>query len=370
MSSQLFTAFPLAALSLANRIVISPMCQYSAENGSATDWHMLHLGHLALSGAGLLMIEATAVEAAGRITFGDLGLYSDDNAAALDRVVRACRRYGKAAIGIQLAHAGRKASARVPWEGGGSLTAAAGAWPTAAPSAVPHDDGWQTPKELDRAGMARIAAAHAAAARRALALGIDLVELHSAHGYLLHEFLSPLANHRTDCYGGSRENRMRFPLEVAASLRQAWPRDRPLGARLSATDWVDGGFSPDDAVAYAAALESLGFDYVCVSSGGFAKGRAPSRPGYNLPFAQRIRRETGIATRVVGLIVEPHQAEAIIASGQADLVALARAFLDDPRWGWHAAEALGAAPTAPPQYERAVAPAWPGAAFRHGAPRA
>jgi 2,4-dienoyl-CoA reductase-like NADH-dependent reductase (Old Yellow Enzyme family) len=364
MPSQLFTPFALGALGLANRIVISPMCQYSAEDGNATDWHMLHLGNLAIAGAGLLMIEATAVEAAGRITPRDLGLYADDNAAALSGVVRACRRYGRAAIGIQLAHAGRKGSARVPWEGGGSLTAAEGAWPTDAPSALPHGDFWQVPAALDHAGMARIAAAFAAAARRALALGIDLVELHSAHGYLLHEFLSPLANQRVDRYGGSRENRMRFPLEVAASLREAWPRDRPLGARLSATDWVAGGFSPDDAVAYAAALASIGFDYVCVSSGGFAGGRAPSAPGYNLPFARRIRSETGIATSVVGLIVEPHQAEAIIASGEADLVALARAFLDDPRWGWHAAEALGVTPIVPPQYDRAVAPAWPGAALR------
>jgi 2,4-dienoyl-CoA reductase-like NADH-dependent reductase (Old Yellow Enzyme family) len=366
MSSQLFTPFPLGALRLANRIVVSPMCQYSAEDGSATDWHMLHLGHLAVSGAGLLMIEATAVEAAGRISPGDLGLYSDDNAAALSRVLRACRRYGKAAIGIQLAHAGRKGSAHVPWAGGGSLAAAEGAWPTFAPSALPHGEGWQVPLALDRAGMARIAAAHATAARRALALGIDLVELHSAHGYLLHEFLSPLANRRSDAYGGSRENRMRFPLEVAAALREVWPRDRPLGARLSATDWVDGGFSPDDAVAYAAALKSIGFDYVCVSSGGFAGGRPPGEAGYNLPFAQRIRSETGIATRVVGLIVEPHQAEAIIASGQADLVALARAFLDDPRWAWHAAQMLGVAPTVPPQYDRAVPPASNGAALRVG----
>jgi 2,4-dienoyl-CoA reductase-like NADH-dependent reductase (Old Yellow Enzyme family) len=364
MSSQLFTAFPLAALRLANRIVVSPMCQYSAEDGSATDWHMQHLGHLALSGAGLLMIEATAVEAAGRITPGDLGLYSDENAAALGRILRACRRYGKAAIGIQLAHAGRKASAQVPWQGGGPLTAAEGAWPTVAPSALPHAEGWHVPVELDRAGMARVVAAHVAATRRALALGIDLVELHSAHGYLLHEFLSPVANRRTDDYGGSRENRMRFPLEVAAAVRDAWPRDRPLGARLSATDWIEGGFGPDDAVVYAAALKSVGFDYVCVSSGGFAAGRAPSRPGYNVPFAHRIRSETGIATRVVGLIVEPHQAEAIIASGEADLVALARGFLDDPRWGWHAAEALGVPPNPPPQYDRAVAPTWPGAAFR------
>jgi 2,4-dienoyl-CoA reductase-like NADH-dependent reductase (Old Yellow Enzyme family) len=368
MSSPLFSPLALRGLTLANRIVVSPMCQYSAEEGSATDWHLQHLGSLALSGAGLLMIEATAVAAAGRITPADLGLYCDANEAALARVIAACRRYGNVPLGIQLAHAGRKASAHRPWEGGRPLAPSEGAWTTMAPSAVPFDDAWPVPHALSPAEIDAVVESFAAATRRAARLGLDLVEAHCAHGYLLHEFLSPLANRRTDDYGGSLENRMRFPLRVIAAMREAWPREKPLGARITGTDWLDGGFAIEDAVTFARALKSLGCDYVCVSSGGIVpKAPIPIGPGYQVGLAARIRGDAGLATRAVGMIVEPRQAEAIIVSGQADCVAMARAFLDDPRWPWHAAEQLGATAAYPPQYERARPTAWPGAKLARAA---
>ncbi len=362
MSSPLFTPIALRQLTLPNRIVISPMCQYSAEDGNATDWHMLHLGSLAVGGAGLLMIEATAVEAAGRITHGCLGLYSDANEAALARVVAACRRYGNAPLGIQLAHAGRKGSAMAPWLGIRALEPADGAWQTVAPSALALDERWPTPAALDAAAIDRLVESFVAATRRAARIGLDLVELHCAHGYLLHQFLSPIANHRRDAYGGSLDNRMRLPLRIAAAVRAAWPEGKPMGARISGSDWLENGFDVEEAVVFARALKAAGCDYVCVSSGGIVlKAPIVVRPGYQLPFAERVRREVGIVTRGVGLIAEPRQAEAAIATGQADMVALARAFLDDPRWVWHAAEVLGAKPAMPPQYERSRADLWPGA---------
>jgi 2,4-dienoyl-CoA reductase-like NADH-dependent reductase (Old Yellow Enzyme family) len=364
MPSQLFTPITMRGLTCPNRIAIAPMCQYSAVDGSATDWHVLHLGSLSVSGAGLLMIEATGVEAAGRITLGCLGLYSDANEAALALAVKACRKWGNMPIGIQLAHAGRKASTNVPWLGGKPLAAGDGAWQTVSASAVPFDDGWHAPRALDRAGMARIKAAFVASAERSQRLGIDLIEMHSAHGYLMHQFLSPLSNHRTDDYSGSLENRMRFPLEVAAALRAAWPAEKPFGVRISASEWVDGGFSIDEAVVYCRELKAIGVDYICVSSGGnAAKARIPLGPGYQVPLAARIREETGIVTRAVGLIVDPHHAESIVAQGDADIVALARGMLDDPRWPWHAAEALGGTAAYPPQYARSKPPAWPGAGY-------
>ncbi len=362
MPSPLFTPFSLRELTLANRIVVSPMCQYSAEEGSANDWHMLHLGTLAVSGAGLVMIEATAVAAAGRITHGCLGLYSDANEAALGRVVAACRRFGNTALGIQLAHAGRKASAKRPWEGIVPLTAAEGAWTTVAPSAVPLDAGWPVPHALAAVELERTVADFVAATRRAARLGLDVVEAHCAHGYLLHEFLSPIANRREDEYGGSLENRMRFPLRVVAAMREAWPAEKPLGARITGTDWLSGGLAVEDAVAFAKALKRIGCDYVCVSSGGIVpKAPIPVEPGYQLDLAARVRHDAGIATRAVGLLAEPRQTEAVIASGQADMVAMARAFLDDPRWPWHAAETLGASAAYPPQYQRSRRDLWPGA---------
>ena len=364
MPSPLFDPLTLRGLTLPNRIVVSPMCQYSAENGSATDWHLLHLGSMAVSGAGLLMIEATATEAEGRITLGCLGLYSDENEAALRRVLAACRRYGNTPMGIQLAHAGRKGSAHRPWEGIRPLTAAEGAWTSLAPSAVPLDEGWPAPHALSEAELARVESGFVAAAQRAERLGLDLIEVHCAHGYLLHEFLSPLANRRSDAYGGSLENRMRFPLRIVAALREVWPERKPLGARITGTDWLPQGFSPEEAVVFARRLRESGCDYVCVSSGGVVtKAPIPVGPGYQVELSERIRREAGIVTRTVGMIVEPRQAEAIIANGQADMVALARGFLDDPRWPWHAAEALGGTVAYPPQYERSRATAWPGAGF-------
>jgi 2,4-dienoyl-CoA reductase-like NADH-dependent reductase (Old Yellow Enzyme family) len=371
MTSQLFTPIALRGLTLPNRIVVAPMCQYSAIDGSATDWHILHLGSMAVAGPGLVMIEATGVEAAGRITPGCTGLYSGDNEAAMKRAIDACRAYGKAPVGIQLAHAGRKASCNVPWEGGLPLAADKGAWQTFGPSAIPFDAGWHTPKALDRAGMDRIKEAFVQAAKRSERLGLDLIEMHSAHGYLMHEFLSPFSNQRTDEYGGSLENRMRFPLEVAKALRAAWPAEKPFGVRLSASEWMEGGFSLDEAVIYSRALKALGCDYICVSSGGnAAKARIPFTANYQVPFAARIRREAGIATRAVGLIADPHQAEAILTEGEADMVALARGFLDDPHWVWHAAEALGAEATYPPQYLRSKPATWPGAKIARGEPKA
>jgi len=362
MTSQLFTPIALRGLTLPNRIVVSPMCQYSADDGCANSWHMLHLGNLAVSGVGLLMIEATAVERIGRITHGCLGLYSDNCELALAEVVAACRRWGNAPLGIQLAHAGRKGSAQRPWEGGASLKPHEDAWETVAPSPIPMAEGWATPREATLADLARIRDAFAEATRRAARIGLDLVEAHCAHGYLLHEFMSPLSNTRSDAYGGSVENRRRFPLEVVEAMRAAWPAEKPLGLRITGSDWIEGGLTVEDAVAFAKALRERGVDYVCVSSGGVSlKAQIPLGPGYQVPFAERIRREAGIATRAVGLIAEPRQAERIVASGQADMVALARGFLDDPRWVWHAAEALGAEASYPPQYHRTRAAVWPGA---------
>jgi 2,4-dienoyl-CoA reductase-like NADH-dependent reductase (Old Yellow Enzyme family) len=367
MSSQLFTPIALRDLTLENRIVVSPMCQYSAIDGSATDWHMLHLGQLSVSGAGLVMIEATAVSPEGRISASDLGLYSDENEAALGRVIAACRRYGNTRLGIQLAHAGRKASVRVPWLGGGPLGANEGPWSTLAPSAVALDPSWPTPQAMTRTDIAKLVDDFVATTKRAERLGLDLVEMHAAHGYLLHEFMSPLANRRTDEYGGSLENRMRLPLEIVRAIRAVWPAAKPMGARITGSDWLPDGLTADHAVAFAKALKEIGCDYVDVSSGGIAlKAPIALGPGYQVAFAAKVRAEAGIATRAVGLIVEPAQAEAIIASGQADMVALARGFIDDPRWVWHAAEALGATAAYPSQYLRGKAESWPGAGYIRG----
>ncbi len=363
--SALFSPLALADLVLPNRVVVSPMCQYSAVEGVASDWHMMHVGHLALSGAGLFMLEATAVEGAGRIGHGCLGLYDDEQERALARVVSAAKRYGAARIGVQFSHSGRKGSCRAPWEGGGPLGPEEDPWPVVGPSELPFGEEWPRPQSLDRAGLARIKAAFAATARRADRIGIDLAEVHCAHGYLLHSFLSPLANVRSDEYGGSRDRRMRFPLEVIAAVREVWPRAKPLGMRISAVDWIEGGIEIEDSIAFVRAARELGIDYVCVSGGGISpKVRPAVAPGYQVPFAHRIRRETGLATRAVGMIVAPRQAEEIVASGQADQVVLARAFLDNPRWVWHAAEALGVRVPYPPQYERCRPELWPGYGMR------
>ena len=351
--SQLFTPYQLGPLSLVNRIAIAPMCQYSAENGNATDWHMIHLGHLALSGAGVLMTEATAVSPEGRISAEDLGLWSSDNQQALAKVVQAIRRHSSMPLIVQLGHAGRKASSRAPWQGGSCVHLSEGGWQTVAPSAIAHAPGETVPIALDEAGLLQVKAAFVAAAKRVHALGIGGIEVHGAHGYLLHQFLSPLANQRTDAYGGSLENRMRFPLEVYEAVRAAVPASVAVGMRISATDWVEGGWEIEQSVQLAHALKRLGADFIHVSSGGVSpQQQIPLSPGYQVGFAERIKAETGMPTISVGLITEAQQAETIIASGQSDMVALARAMLFDPRWPWHAAAQLGAQVQAPPQYWR------------------
>lgn len=351
--SQLFSPMTIGGLALKNRIVIAPMCQYSADNGDATQWHLIHLGHLALSGAGLLIIEATAVEPEGRITPADLGLWSDENEAALKQVLTAVRKYSSMPIGIQLGHAGRKASSHVPWEGGQLIAPEQGGWSPFAPSAIAHAPHETPPVALDHAGLQRVLKAFVAAARRAHRIGIEAIELHAAHGYLLHQFLSPLSNVRTDEYGGSLENRMRFPLAVFDAVRAAIPSALPLGVRLSGTDWVGGGWDIEQSVAFSQALRERGCAFMHVSSGGVSpRQQIPIGPNYQVPLAHRIRSETGLPTIAVGLITEAEQAEAIIAQGQADMIALARGILFDPRWPWHAAAKLGAQVEAPPQYWR------------------
>ena len=352
--SALFQPWQIGELALANRIVVAPMCQYSAEAGSATDWHLIHLGHLALSGAGLLIVEATAVSAEARITPGDLGLYDDANEAALARVLAAVRAFSPIKAAIQLAHAGRKASSRAPWQGGAQIPLGEpGSWRAVAPSAVPHKAGEDAPAALDAAGLRKVRSDFAATARRAARLGFDGVELHAAHGYLLHQFLSPLANQRSDEYGGSLANRMRFPLEVFDAVRAEFPAGRPVWVRVSATDWVQGGWDIDQTVAFATALRERGCAAIHVSSGGVSpKQVIPVGPGYQVALARQLKSEVGLPTIAVGLITEPEQADAIVAGGDADAVALARAMLYDPRWPWHAAAALGAQVVAPPQYWR------------------
>ena len=352
--SRLFEPWQIGNLPLANRIVVAPMCQYSASDGTPGDWHLIHLGHLALSGAGLLVVEATAVSAEGRITSGDLGLYSDANEQALGRVVAAIRADSPIRVALQLAHAGRKASSRAPWDGGAQIRLGdPGAWRAVAPSALPHKAGEDAPQALDDAGLRKVRDDFAATARRAARLGFDGVELHAAHGYLLHQFLSPVANRRDDAYGGSLVNRMRFPLEVFEAVRAAFPAEKPVWLRVSATDWVEGGWDVDSTVAFGKALASRGCAAIHVSSGGVASTqKIPVGPGYQVPLAKRVKVDVGLPTIAVGLITEPEQAETIIASGEADAVALARAMLYDPRWPWHAAARLGAHVVAPHQYWR------------------
>ena len=351
--SKLFSPYSLGSLELSNRIVIAPMCQYSAVDGLATDWHMIHLGNLALSGAALLILEATAVVPEGRISPSDLGLWSDEHANALAPIVAAIRRHSPIKLGVQLAHAGRKASTKVPWEGGAAIPPdAPRGWQTEAPSAVPHAEGDPAPLALDAAGLARVKEAFVAAAQRAHALGLDAIELHGAHGYLLHQFLSPLANRRDDEYGGSLENRMRYPLEVFAAVRAAVP-SMTVGMRISATDWVEGGWDLEASVRLAQELKRLGCDFIHVSSGGVSPHQQIALgAGYQIGFAERIKEETGLPTIGVGLITEAQHAETILQKDQADLIGLARAMLFDPRWPWHAAAELGDQVFAPPQYLR------------------
>ncbi|SDL20097.1 2,4-dienoyl-CoA reductase [Modicisalibacter muralis] len=349
----LFTPLRLGSLELDNRIVIAPMCQYSAEEGCATDWHLIHLGHLAFSGAGLLILEATAVSPEGRISPADLGLWSDANEQALKRVLTAVRRYSPIPLGIQLGHAGRKASSRAPWQGGGQVPIEEGGWQALAPSAIAHGDDDRPPSALTREQLDQVRDDFVAAARRAERLGLELIELHGAHGYLLHEFLSPLSNQRDDEYGGSLENRLRFPLEVFEAVRDAFPADKPVGMRVSGSDWAAGGWDLEQTLALAQALDSRGCSFLHLSGGGLTpKQSVPLGPNYQVPFARAVKAAVAMPIIAVGLITEPEQAEAIIGTGDADAIALARAMLYDPRWPWHAAAQLGASVHAPNQYLR------------------
>jgi 2,4-dienoyl-CoA reductase-like NADH-dependent reductase (Old Yellow Enzyme family) len=353
LAPPLFDPLDLRQVRLRNRIAVSPMCQYSSTDGFANDWHLVHLGSRAVGGAGLVIAEATAVTPEGRITPRDLGIWSDAHVESLAHVAAVIRRNG-AVAGIQIAHAGRKASAAVPWEGGRQLALDSGGWQTVAPSAIPFHPTDRAPVALDRAGIAALIEAFAAGARRALAAGFQVVEVHAAHGYLLHEFLSPLSNRRDDEYGGSFENRTRLLREVTAAVREVWPQELPLFVRISGTDWADGGWDADDSVELARQLAPLGVDLIDCSSGGLVPGlRIPDGPGYQVPVAARIRREVGVATGAVGRITSPQQADAILADGEADLILMARRLLSDPYWPLHAAQALGIPVPWPPQYLRA-----------------
>ena len=362
--SALFLPLQLGGLSLENRIVVSPMCQYSAIEGTATPWHLVHIGGLMLSGAGLVIMEATATEAAGRITHGCLGLYGDAHELALATLVAEAKKLSTAALGIQLGHAGRRGSCRSIRDRnkGESLPAEEGAWQTFAPSAIGYDQTWHVPKEMVADDLVRVRQSFVDAAARADRAGFDLVEIHAAHGYLLHQFLSPVTNHRTDAYGGSPENRMRFPLEVVQAVRDIWPKHKPLGVRVNSTDWHPEGQSIADAVLFAQQLETAGVDYVVMSAGNLAPGAIipAATPGHQVDFATLVRKHTGLVAMAVGLIATPELAEEIVAEGRADLVAIGRAMLDNPRWGLHAAARLGVDVDYPPQYLRARPNNWLG----------
>ncbi len=351
----LLSPLTIRGVTFRNRIVMSPMCQYCATEGMADDWHLVHLGSRAVGGAALIFVEATAVTRDGRISPGDMGIWDDRHVEPLARIARFVRSQG-AVPGIQLAHAGRKASCDVPWNGGARLrTPEQGGWTVVAPSPIPFNDDDPPPVALDEAGIDGVVAAFEAAARRALAAGFRVLEIHAAHGYLLHEFLSPLSNHRTDQYGGSLENRMRPLLRVAETLRRHMPRELPLFVRISATDWVEGGWDVEQSVVLAGHLRELGVDLIDVSSGALVpRARIPVGKGYQVPFARRIRDEAGIRTGAVGLITEPHHADEIITGGDADLVFLARELLREPYWALKAQHELGAEPAWPTQYGYAV----------------
>ncbi len=360
MSSVLFSPIALRELTIANRIVVSSMCQYNAEHGAANDWHLMHLGQFAMGAAGLLMTEATHVSPAGRISHKCLGLYSDENEASLRRVVDFCRQYGVSALGIQLAHAGRKGSTHPPQAGGRPLNEGEQPWTTVAPSALPYAADWHVPEALDREGLSRVKQEFVVATERSARVGFDLAELHGGHGYLLHQFLSPLSNQRNDEYGGDLAGRMRFPLEVFDAVRTAWPADKPLGIRVSATDWVEGGLTVDEVFTFCAALKERGCDFADITSGGLDPRQTINvGPGYQVPLAEQVKAAVDMPIWTVGMITEARQAEAIVAGGKADMVALARGMMWDPRWAWHAAEELGADTPYADMYARCHPSRWP-----------
>jgi 2,4-dienoyl-CoA reductase-like NADH-dependent reductase (Old Yellow Enzyme family) len=342
MTSQLFTPITLRDVTFDNRVVVPPLCQYSSDDGACTDWHMLHLPGLAISGAGLVVFEMTDVEPIGRITPWCAGLWNDRQEEALARVIASCRAYGHSKLGIQIAHAGRKASTTQPWKGGKFLPPDQGGWQTIAPSAISFGEGYGAPRAMVREDFDRVLDGFVNAARRAARLGFDACEMHGAHGYLLSSFFSPLSNHRDDEYGGSIENRMRFPLQVFRGMREVWPASKPLGVRLSCSDWVEGGNTIEETVVLARELKKAGCDFICCSSGGIVAAVPPLiRANYQVEFAERIRKDVGIPTRAVGMIFTGKQAEGIVAEGRADMVAVGRGYIDDPRWAWHAGDDLG-----------------------------
>lgn len=360
MGAHLFESIKLGGLTLPNRVIVAPMCQYQATDGNASDWHSVHWGQYALANAGLFIIEATGVTPEGRITPECLGLYNDENEAAFARSLKVARAVSNARIGIQLGHAGRKASTLRPWDGNGHHSPDARGWEVVGPSAVAFAENWPVPRALSETDIEDTISAFVSAAQRAVRLGIDAIEIHAAHGYLLSSFLSPLANHREDHYGGSLENRMRLPLQVFKAVRAVCPAHMPVGVRFNGTDWLDGGFDGEQAVAFAAALHALGCDYVDISTGGNGFAKIPVGPAYQVPFATQIKQQTGMATMAVGLIRAPEHAEAILANGQADMISIGRGFLNNPRWVWHAAETLGV--------ELEVAPSYRFGATRHYRP--
>lgn len=356
MTDHLFSPITLGHLHLPNRIAIAPMCQYSADDGSASDWHLQQWMTYALSGAGMVTLEMTDVERRGRISHGCLGLYSDHNEAAAKRALDAARRVALQGtiFGVQLAHAGRKASCQRPWEGGGPLRVGQDPWQTVSASALPYDDGWHTPHALAEDGIHALIGHFVSAARRAERAGFDFVELHSAHGYLLHQFISPLSNHRTDRWGGSLENRVRLAVEVVRAIRGETP-SLMLGARISVTDWVEGGLSVEEGIEVARALADAGVAYICCSSGGNSPHqKIPTGPGYQVHLAEAVKKAVSVPVRAVGLITEPRQADEIVTAGRADMVALARPILADPRWPWRAAAVLGHEFRTAPQFGRAA----------------
>jgi 2,4-dienoyl-CoA reductase-like NADH-dependent reductase (Old Yellow Enzyme family) len=351
--TMLLDSITLGALTLRNRIVVSPMCQYSSPDGVPTDWHLVHLGSRAVGGAGLVFTEATSVSPEGRISPGDTGIWNVAQAEAWSRIAGFIRGQG-AAAGIQLAHAGRKASTDAPWRGGGALDAAHGGWTPVAPSAIPFDAGYPAPNTLDATGIAKVVEDFRAAAQRARDAGFEVIEIHGAHGYLIHQFLSPLSNTRSDEYGGPLENRARLLREAIAAVRETWPVPKPLWVRLSATDWAEAGWDIDECVQLARLLRGEGIDVIDVSSGGTVPHpKIPGGPGYQVPLSSRIRREAGIATATVGLITDARQAEGILQRGDADLIEMAREFLRDPYFPRRAAKELGASIRVPEQYARA-----------------
>ena len=349
MASVLFSPITLRGLTMPNRVVVSPMCQYNSDEGSANDWHLMHLGNFSLGCAGLVMTEMTNVNAVGRISLKCAGLYSDANEKALKRVIDFTKQYGVAKQGLQVGHAGRKGSTAPPAVGGKPLKPEEGAWETLGPSPIPFGEGWHVPREMSAADIKATLADYVSTVERAERVGYDLLEMHGGHGYLIHQFLSPLSNQRSDEYGGSLEKRMRFPLEVFEAMRKAWPKEKPLGIRVSAVDWVEGGTTIEDTIAFASELKNLGCDYMDVSSGQLdARQQIPFAKAYNVPFAAAVKKATGLPVMSVGLITGAREAEEIVASGKADFIVIGRGAMWDPRWAWHAAEELGAeAPYAP-----------------------